>query len=482
MTQRFRVNNVFAPFSGQPLQVTKVTVTPYLSAGQLIADPTDDTTLVPDKGFGTVVNGILTGTDGAAGIELQSDTDDLGLGAPLMYKMTFLGVRAGGKPVQINPVMFPASTDDADVQLSDHIGAAETPESTSTTITLPHGDGTTYLNDQGTFTEPAEGASLPAQSGNGGKFLTTDGTTPSWGTPAGGGGGDVAADTHAASSKTTPADADELPLVDSAAGNGLKKLTWANLKTAAVTAATVGAVVHAATAKTNPVTNDELALIDSAASNALKRITYGNLATAIIALITDSAPGTLDTLNELAAALGDDPNFAATITAALAGKQPLDADLTAIAALTTTAFGRSLLTLADAAAGRAALGPTGTADATTYLRGDGTWATPAGGGSSAVAVNAQTASYTLVLSDQDKAIEVTSSSDLTVTVPPNASVALPVGSVIEVGRFGTGQVSLVAGAGVTIQTSTSLVLRAQYSTAVLRKRATNTWILSGDLQ
>lgn len=41
---------------------------------------------------------------------------------------------------------------------------------------------------------------------------------------------DIAALTHAATSKTTPVDADELPLVDSAASNVLKKLTWANLK------------------------------------------------------------------------------------------------------------------------------------------------------------------------------------------------------------------------------------------------------------
>lgn len=46
----------------------------------------------------------------------------------------------------------------------------------------------------------------------------------------GGGGGDVPGDTHAAASKTTPVDADEIPLVDSAALFVLKKLTWANLK------------------------------------------------------------------------------------------------------------------------------------------------------------------------------------------------------------------------------------------------------------
>lgn len=52
-----------------------------------------------------------------------------------------------------------------------------------------------------------------------------------------------------------------------------------------------------------------------------------------VQLIVDAAPAALDTLNELAAALGDDPNFAGTITLSLAGKQPLDSDLTAIAGL-----------------------------------------------------------------------------------------------------------------------------------------------------
>ena len=43
---------------------------------------------------------------------------------------------------------------------------------------------------------------------------------------------DVAAAVHAASSKSTPVDADEFALIDSAASFGLKRLTWANLKAA----------------------------------------------------------------------------------------------------------------------------------------------------------------------------------------------------------------------------------------------------------
>lgn len=47
-----------------------------------------------------------------------------------------------------------------------------------------------------------------------------------------------------------------------------------------------------------------------------------------IAALVASSPAALDTLNELAAALGNDPNFATTMTNALAGKQPLDSTLT----------------------------------------------------------------------------------------------------------------------------------------------------------
>ncbi|HIB0001191.1 TPA: pyocin knob domain-containing protein, partial [Escherichia coli] len=58
---------------------------------------------------------------------------------------------------------------------------------------------------------------------------------------------------------------------------------------------------------------------------------------AAISALVDSSPEALDTLNELAEALGNDPNFATTMTNALAGKQPLDATLTALAGLATGA-------------------------------------------------------------------------------------------------------------------------------------------------
>jgi hypothetical protein len=90
---------------------------------------------------------------------------------------------------------------------------------------------------------------------------------------------DVAAVIHAATGKTTPVDADEFGIVDSAASNVLKKLTWANLKATLWTA--WGALVAAGTQKTTPVDADKLAIADSAASNATKYSTIANVRTAL---------------------------------------------------------------------------------------------------------------------------------------------------------------------------------------------------------
>jgi len=100
-----------------------------------------------------------------------------------------------------------------------------------------------------------------------------------------------------------------------------------------------------------------------------------------------------------------------------------------------------------------------------------------------VPINAQTGTtYTLVLADGGKAVELTNASATTLTVPPNSSVAFPVGTVIELDQLGAGQVTIAAGSGVTIRSAgTLLKLRAQFSAASLRKQATDTWLLVGDL-
>jgi hypothetical protein len=97
-----------------------------------------------------------------------------------------------------------------------------------------------------------------------------------------------------------------------------------------------------------------------------------------------------------------------------------------------------------------------------------------------LATSAQTASYTLVLADNGKLVEVSNASANTLTVPTNASVAFPIGAQINILQTGVGQTT-VAGAGVTINGTPGLKLRAQWSSATLIKRGTNTWVLVGDL-
>lgn len=100
-----------------------------------------------------------------------------------------------------------------------------------------------------------------------------------------------------------------------------------------------------------------------------------------------------------------------------------------------------------------------------------------------VVVNAQTGtSYTLVLSDAGKLVERSNASANTTTVPPNSSVAFPVGTVIAVSQEGVGASSIVAGSGVTIQSEAGmLALAARYTEVTLRKRGTDDWRLVGAL-
>lgn len=96
--------------------------------------------------------------------------------------------------------------------------------------------------------------------------------------------------------------------------------------------------------------------------------------------------------------------------------------------------------------------------------------------------NAQAASYTLVLSDEGKIVEVSNGSANNLTVPLNATVAYAVGAQIVIRQGGAGQTTVVATGGVTINSrGGALKLAGQYSTAVLTKKATDTWNLDGDI-
>ena len=95
-----------------------------------------------------------------------------------------------------------------------------------------------------------------------------------------------------------------------------------------------------------------------------------------------------------------------------------------------------------------------------------------------VPLNTRTANYTLALSDRGRCVQSNSTSALTFTVPPNASVAFPIGASVWVRRYGSGGLSLAAGTGVTLRTASSLTLGSQYQTGWLHKVAVDEWVWS----
>ena len=87
----------------------------------------------------------------------------------------------------------------------------------------------------------------------------------------------------------------------------------------------------------------------------------------------------------------------------------------------------------------------------------------------------------MVLTDSSDLVEISNSSANNLTVPLNSSVAFPVGTQINILQTGVGQTTVVATGGVTINGAPGLKLRTQWSAATLIKRATDTWVLVGDL-
>lgn len=108
---------------------------------------------------------------------------------------------------------------------------------------------------------------------------------------------------------------------------------------------------------------------------------------------------------------------------------------------------------------------------------------PAGADAPTVtSINAQTGTtYTLVLTDNNKLVELANASAITVTVPTNASVAFPVGTTVNLLQTNGGQVTVSPAGGVTLNYTPGNKLRTTWSSATLIKRATDTWVLIGDL-
>jgi hypothetical protein len=101
---------------------------------------------------------------------------------------------------------------------------------------------------------------------------------------------------------------------------------------------------------------------------------------------------------------------------------------------------------------------------------------------SAITTNRQTASYTLVLADANKLVELNVATANTLTVPLNSSVAFPIGTQILIAQYGAGACTITAAGGVTLRSEGSkLKTNGQYSGATLVKIGENEWYAFGNL-
>jgi len=166
---------------------------------------------------------------------------------------------------------------------------------------------------------------------------------------------------------------------------------------------------------------------------------------------------------------------AAITTAKLASDSVTTAKITD--ANVTTAKLASSLTLTTPNIGAA----TGTSLALSGALTSSTTITATGNIVGHLATNAVGASYTLLAADDGKIVEINNAGANTLTVSPDSTTNFTVGTQILVIQTGAGQTTLTAGAGVTINATPGLKLRAQYSSATIIKRAADSWIALGDL-
>jgi hypothetical protein len=148
-----------------------------------------------------------------------------------------------------------------------------------------------------------------------------------------------------------------------------------------------------------------------------------------------------------------------------------------------------MTTLGDIITGGAAgveqrLGIGSTNNVLTVVAGAPAWAASSG---SPPPVNAQIGTtYGLVLSDAPASsanqgiVTMNNGSANTLTIPANASVAFPVGTVVQVVQLGAGQTTIAITTD-TLLNPSSVTARAQNSTLTLTKVATTTWVLGGDM-
>jgi hypothetical protein len=94
----------------------------------------------------------------------------------------------------------------------------------------------------------------------------------------------------------------------------------------------------------------------------------------------------------------------------------------------------------------------------------------------------QATSYTFVIGDFGLQTLYNASGAGTFTIPTNASVAFPVGTLLLFRQIGAGQLTIAGAGGVTVNTAMSLLTRANGSSGYAHQTAANTWYVDGDMQ
>lgn len=170
-------------------------------------------------------------------------------------------------------------------------------------------------------------------------------------------------------------------------------------------------------------------------------------------------------------------NAATSVSAAATNASNASSSATASAASASTAS-----TSATAAATSATNAATSASAAATSATASAASATASEAAATVVVTTDATTARTLSLGDKNSVVEFTSGSAITLTVPTNAAVALPIGCFVEVHQAGAGTVTVTPSGGVTLQSRDTLRSGAgQYAVLGLRKVAADVWRLYGDL-